>query len=87
MALIKQAKAAGITLREIKALVALVNEGAAPCAHVRELIAAKRAQVEAQIRSLQQLKARLDALQAWAEAHPEAPCPGEPCVYLPAPGD
>lgn len=87
VALIKQAKAAGLTLREIRALVALVDEGEAPCAHARALIAAKRAQIEAQIRSLEALKARLDALLAWAEAHPEAPCPGAPCVYLPAPED
>lgn len=52
----------GISLADIKRILAVRDEGAAPCAHVLELVTRNLAKVESQIAQLQDVRADLRIL-------------------------
>lgn len=86
VAFVRQAQALGLRLGEIQRILAVMDEGARPCAHVRQALAEKLAEVEARIRALEDLRAELDRRLAWARAHPDPACDGrDACVYLEPP--
>ncbi len=60
---IARAKALGMTLAEIRRILAYRDEGAAPCQHVLELVAHNLAKVDAQIAQLDRLQGDLRRLQ------------------------
>lgn len=60
---IRTAQAAGLTLAEIRGIIALRDEGQVPCAHVAELIDARLADVRGRISELSVLAAELDQLR------------------------
>jgi DNA-binding transcriptional MerR regulator len=74
LAFIRAAQAVGLTLGEIRGIVALRDRGETPCAHVLELIAARAAEVDQRITELQQLRADLDRLAARARQLDPADC-------------
>ena len=59
---IRRAKALGISLADIKRILAVRDEGAAPCAHVLELVTRNLTAVESQISRLEDLRADLRTL-------------------------
>ena len=59
---IRRAKALGISLADIKRILAVRDEGAAPCAHVLELVTRNLGGVESQIAQLQDLRSDLRTL-------------------------
>jgi DNA-binding transcriptional MerR regulator len=74
LAFIRAAQAVGLTLGEIRGIVALRDRGETPCAHVLELIAARAIEVDQRITELQQLRTDLDRLAARARQLDPADC-------------
>ena len=66
---IKNAKALGFSLEEIKQLLELANRGASDCAEIREFAEAKIKTLEKKIRQMHIIKRELEQLVA--------ECPGE----------
>jgi DNA-binding transcriptional MerR regulator len=74
LAFIRAAQAVGLTLGEIRGIVALRDRGETPCAHVLELIAARAIEVDQRITELQQLRTDLGRLAARARQLDPADC-------------
>ncbi len=70
----RSAQAAGLTLAEIRDVIALRDQGSAPCAHVGELLDQKAQAVSKQIADLRALKSELDRLSHPAHATDPATC-------------
>jgi MerR family transcriptional regulator, copper efflux regulator len=71
---IRSAQAVGLTLGEIRGIVALRDRGATPCAHVLELITARAADLDRRISQLQRLRTELGRLVARAKHLDPADC-------------
>ena len=63
---IAQAKAVGLTLGEIRDILTLKHTGQIPCTHVLALVAEKIAAIDAQLRTLSDMRQELVTLQAVA---------------------
>lgn len=87
LAFIHAAQAAGLTLAEIRTVIAIRDGGDAPCSHVLELLDTKAKAVTHQLAELRMLKRELDRLQEQAAAIDPAVCrPRSVCeVLLPPP--
>ncbi len=59
---IKNARSAGLTLGEVKEVLAFHERGEAPCAYVTEAIARRAEEIERQIAELTEFKRALDRL-------------------------
>jgi len=59
---IRRAQSLGITLREIKPLLALASQGQQPCAHIKQLARQHLREITAKIRELQTLQKELRTL-------------------------
>jgi len=85
LAFIRDAQAAGLTLAEIRAVLAIRDSGAPPCRHVTELIDQHLDQVEQRLAELTKTRAALRGLRDRAEAtHPETCDPDRVCRILSA---
>jgi DNA-binding transcriptional MerR regulator len=62
LAFIRSAKALGLTLGEIRRIVALRDTGEVPCAHVLDLLSARTAEIDRTIRQLKTLRSELRQL-------------------------
>lgn len=83
LAFIRSAQAAGLTLAEIRGVIAIRDDGTAPCSHVVELLDAKAAAVTHQLSELRKLKRELDRLRALAPSVDAAACnPRSVCEVL-----
>lgn len=71
---IRDAQAAGLTLAEIRGILALRDDGQAPCRHVTALIDRHLAQVNERIAELTQTRAALTDLRHRAAATDPADC-------------
>ncbi|MEX2619573.1 MAG: heavy metal-responsive transcriptional regulator [Egibacteraceae bacterium] len=71
---IRRAQAAGLTLRQIHAVLTIRDDGQAPCVHVAELVTERLADVEQRLRELRQTRAQLRQLQHRLEALDPARC-------------
>lgn len=74
LAFICAAQASGLTLDEIRSVIVLRDEGHAPCEHVGELIERRKAELDARIAELQQLRHELDRLADRARQLDPADC-------------
>lgn len=63
---ITKAKALGFTLREIREILSLRDNGTEPCPHLSELLDRKLAAVDAQLQLLSELREDLQTLRAEA---------------------
>lgn len=77
---IKQAQAAGLTLRQIGQVLAIRDDGHSPCRHVGELVDQQLADVERRLADLRrtrtqlrEVRGRLDGLEP-ADCDPSAVC-------------
>ncbi|MEX0757618.1 MAG: heavy metal-responsive transcriptional regulator [Acidimicrobiia bacterium] len=59
---LRRAQSAGLTLSEIRGVVAIRDNGEAPCVHTRSLLEAKRGEVDDRLQELSELRSELDRL-------------------------
>lgn len=78
---LRQAQALGLTLDEIRGILAVRAGGGQPCRHVRERLQEHLASVRERLRQLVALEEELEERLLWAEVHPEPECDAG-CVYL-----
>ena len=71
---IRSAQAVGLTLGEIRSIVALRDDGDAPCGHVLELLRARADEIGKTIRELRALQRDLQALVVRADALDPSDC-------------
>lgn len=71
---IRSAQAVGLTLGEIRSIVALRDDGDPPCAHVLELLRVRAEEIGRTIRELRILQRELQALVLRADALDPADC-------------
>ena len=62
LAFIRAAQACGLTLGEIRSIVALRDRGVAPCGHVLEVLTARAADLDRRIAELRRLRGELHRL-------------------------
>jgi len=74
LAFIRAAQAVGLTLGEIRSIVAMRDLGQTPCAHVLDLITARAAEVDRRIAELQLLRTDLARLASRARRLDPADC-------------
>jgi DNA-binding transcriptional MerR regulator len=71
---IRSAQAVALTLGEIRSIVALRDDGDAPCGHVLELLRARADEIGKTIRELRSLQRDLQALVVRADALDPSDC-------------
>ena len=82
---IRAAHASGLTLGEIRSIIAFRDRGETPCNHVRDLIDRRAAQIDDQIAELQRLRAELARLARRARRLDPADCqPADVCHIISA---
>ena len=79
---IRAAQALGLTLREIRDVLAAREQAHPPCQAARDVLARHLRDVRERLAQWTRLEAELAERLAWAEAHPRPACKGEGCVYL-----
>ncbi len=62
LAFIRAAQASGLTLGEIRSIVALRDRGVTPCGHVLQLLTARAAELDRRIAELRRLRGELHRL-------------------------
>ena len=67
---VRRAQAAGLSLRQIRQILAIRDSGEAPCGHVRAVLTERLDGVRAQIAELLTLEAHLETLLAHADQGP-----------------
>lgn len=70
LSFVRRAQAAGLSLREIRQILAVHDRGEAPCGHVRGVLADRLDQVRAQIAELVTLEEHLNSLLVHAQHSP-----------------
>jgi DNA-binding transcriptional MerR regulator len=84
---IQSAQALGLSLGEIRGIVALRDDGQAPCGHVLELLRVRSSEIGRTIRELRTLQTELKRLVARARhLDPEACDPQRVCHLIGPPG-
>jgi DNA-binding transcriptional MerR regulator len=79
---VRAAQAVGLTLGEIRQIIAFRDNGQAPCAHVTDLLHRRAADVDARIGELQALRGELRQLAEGASALDPAHCPPERVCHI-----
>lgn len=80
---VRSAQSVGLTLGEIREIVALRDRGETPCGHVTELLQRRAAEIEERIASLQRLQGELRRLARRARLLDPADCdPGLVCHLI-----
>ena len=79
---IRGAQALGLTLREIRDVLAAREHEHPPGQAARAVLARHLRDVRERLAQWARLEAELAERLAWAEAHPRPACEGEGCVYL-----
>jgi DNA-binding transcriptional MerR regulator len=83
LAFIRAGQALGLTLGELREVIALRARGEVPCAHVARLLDAKATEVDSRIADLQRLRDELRVLRDRADRlHPEDCDPAQVCHVI-----
>lgn len=82
LAFIRAGRSAGLTLGELRQVIALRDRGEAPCAHVSGLIAHKRVEVDSRIAELEQLRSELATLERRARLLDPADCDASKVCHI-----
>ncbi len=78
--LVRGARQLGLSLEEIREVLALRDRGEAPCRTLLDLLAAKALEIEARIRELRALQRDLETLHALGLTFPTDDVEGKRCV-------
>lgn len=81
-AFIRRSRAAGLSLEQVRSLLAVHDSGARPCSHVRDRIADQLEALDARIAELQALRTTLADQHRAAASGPQGCDPGQVCSYL-----
>jgi MerR family transcriptional regulator, copper efflux regulator len=85
LAFVRAGQAVGLTLGEIRQVVALRERGEAPCAHVVELVERRAREIERRIAEMQRLRGELRRLAERARDLDPADCaPDQVCHVITA---
>jgi MerR family copper efflux transcriptional regulator len=79
---VRAAQAVGLTLGEIRQVIAFRDQGQAPCAHVTELLHRHAADLDARILELQRLRGELQQLAERAATLDPERCPPERVCHV-----
>jgi DNA-binding transcriptional MerR regulator len=79
---VRAAQAVGLTLGEIRQIIAFRDDGQAPCAHATDLLQRHAAELDVRIRELQQLRGELGELAERAAALDPEQCPPERVCHI-----
>jgi MerR family copper efflux transcriptional regulator len=79
---VRAAQALGLTLGEIRQIIAFRDHGQAPCTHVSELLQRHATDLEVRIRELQQLRGELQQLAERASTLDPERCPPERVCHI-----
>jgi MerR family transcriptional regulator, copper efflux regulator len=79
---VRAAQAVGLTLGEIRQIIAFRDDGQAPCAHVTGLLQRHAADLDARIGELQQLRGELRQLAERATTLDPEHCPPERVCHI-----
>jgi MerR family transcriptional regulator, copper efflux regulator len=79
---VRAAQALGLSLGEIRQVVAVRDDGVAPCEHVASLLRRHAAELEHRIAELERLRSELERLVERAETLDPERCPPESVCYL-----
>lgn len=80
---IRQAQAAGLTLRQIGQVLAIRDGGEPPCRHVAEIVDQRLADVEQNLADLRQTRAQLREVRSRLDQLEPVDCdPGEICSAI-----
>jgi MerR family copper efflux transcriptional regulator len=79
---VRAAQALGLTLGEIRRIIAFRDDGAAPCAHVTALLQRRAAELDTRILELQQLRGELRQLAERAATLDPEQCPPERICHV-----
>jgi DNA-binding transcriptional MerR regulator len=83
LAFIRAAQAIGLTLGEIRSIIALRDEGQTPCGHVLDLLRRRADELDRRIAELRSLRGELRRLVDRAEGLDAADCdPGRVCHLI-----
>ena len=83
VAFITQAQAAGLTLRQIGEVLAIRDDGRAPCGHVADVVDDRLAEVETCLRELRRTRDQLRQLRRRLDRLDPADCPpGNICTAV-----
>lgn len=79
---VRAAQALGLTLGEIRQIIALRDHGHAPCTHVTTLLQSRAAELDRRIDQLQQLRGELLQLAERATTLDPRQCPPERVCHI-----
>ena len=79
---VRAAQAVGLTLGEIRQIIAFRDHGQAPCSHVTQLLQRHAADLELRIRELQRLRGELRQLADRASTLDPERCPPERVCHI-----
>src|SRR6266511_6325304 len=79
---VRAAQALGLTLGEIRQIIAFRDNGTAPCGHVAGLLQQRAAELGARIAELEQLRGELDRLAERASRLDPEQCPPERVCHI-----
>jgi MerR family copper efflux transcriptional regulator len=85
LAFVRAAQSVGLTLGEIREIVALRDRGETPCRHVAELVQRREAEIDQRITALQELRGDLRRLGRRARSLDPADCRPDLVCHLIAP--
>lgn len=80
LAFILRARALDFSLDDISEILALREQGEAPCLYVTELVQQRMAEIDAKISALNQLRHELEDIQQVAQALPEENILNKDCI-------
>ncbi len=86
LAFIRASQAAGLTLGQIRSILALRDVGETPCGHVANLLQSRAAELNRRIGELTALRAELQRLAARAEHLDPADCDPDGICHIIRPG-
>ncbi|MBI2710121.1 MAG: heavy metal-responsive transcriptional regulator [Actinobacteria bacterium] len=82
LAFIKSSQALGLSLGEIRSVIAMREDGDEPCGHVLQLLVDRAAEIDRTIRDLRALKAELRLLVDRAKSLDPADCDADRVCHL-----
>lgn len=85
LAFIRAAQAVGLSLGEIRGIVALRDEGQTPCGHVLDLLRSRSAELDCRIDELRALRGELNRLVARADGLDPTDCDPRRICHLVGP--